>query len=62
MATATGAKPNVIVVQKAQPKKGGAAAAAGTASLSVVTKGPAGTQSGFEKVRPARRLCDVWRK
>ena len=48
MATATGAKPNVIVVQKAQPKKGVAGA---PASISVVAKGPAGMQSPFEKVR-----------
>ena len=48
VATATGAKPNVIVVQKAQPKRG----TPGTpTSISVVTKGHGGMQSPFEKVR-----------
>ena len=51
VATATGAKPNVIVVQKAQPKRG---TGTGTpTSISVVTKGPGGMQSPFEKVNAA---------
>ena len=52
MATATGAKPNVIVVQKAEPKR--ATGTGGTpTSISVVTKGPSGMQSPFEKVNAA---------
>ena len=54
MATATGAKPNVIVVQKAQPKRATGTGGAPT-SISVVTKGPSGMQSPFEKVNAAHK-------
>ena len=49
VATATGAKPNVIVVQKAQPKRGGQGGPSTPTSISVVHKGQV-LQSPFEKV------------
>ena len=49
MATATGAKPNVIVVQKAQSKRGGPGGPSTPTSISVVHKGQV-LQSPFEKV------------